>query len=178
MGTFEITRENAELEAQKLIDSEWADRGLPIDPTFIARAIGVKVFDMDLEQGISGMLKYFEGVNTPAILVNSRDSNSRKRFSVAHELGHFVLNERLSPNRERVANDVYYRDGNSSTGTDSVEIFANQFAAELLMPRRFVQLLVSAHKVDLVLAADFGVSVEAMNHRLDNLKIKTETVSG
>ncbi|NNN08716.1 MAG: ImmA/IrrE family metallo-endopeptidase [Acidimicrobiaceae bacterium] len=178
MTKFEINRESAELEAQRLIESEWADRGLPVDPTYIARAIGVKVFEMTFPDDVSGLLKYFEGGKTPAIFVNSKTSVSRQRFTVAHELGHFVLNARQNPDDGMLDGDVFYRNGNSSNGTDPVEVFANQFAAELLMPRRFVQLLVNSKKSDLVLAADFDVSVAAMNNRLDNLKIKLEKVAG
>ncbi len=74
---------------------------------------------------------------------------------------------------------MIFRDKSAGQGTDRVEIDANTFAATLLMPedmvrtqlrRRWEQDL--SRPVDLVvadLAAEFDVSVQAMQFRLVNL---------
>jgi len=178
MSNYNISRENAENEAKGLINSEWADRGLPIDPTYIAKQVGVSVFELDLPGDVDAILKYYQGGSTPAIFVDSRSALNRKRFSVAHELGHFVLNTRLHPEDGILETDTFYRDGNSQSGDNPVEVFTNQFAAELLMPSKFVRLLAEQSKTDLVLAADFGVSVEALRNRLNTLKIKLDSLTG
>lgn len=178
MSRYPVSRESAEDEARSLIMSEWADRGLPIDPTYIAKQVGVSVFEVDLAGDIDAMLKYYRGGSTPAIFVNPRTSLNRKRFSVAHELGHFVLNSRLDPEGGILKTDTFYRDSNSQTGGDPVEVFANQFAAELLMPSRFVRALAEQGKTDLVMAADFGVSLEALRNRLNTLNIKLDSFTG
>ncbi len=178
MSNYSISRESAEDEARSLINSEWAERGLPIDPTYIAKQVGVSVFEVDLAGDIDAILKYYQGGSTPAIFVDPRTSLNRKRFSVAHELGHFVLNSRLDPEGGILETDTFYRDVNSQTGDDPVERFANQFAAELLMPSRYVRSLADQGKTDLVMAADFGVSLEALRNRLNTLKIKLDTFTG
>jgi Zn-dependent peptidase ImmA (M78 family) len=178
MSNYPISRESAEDEAKSLINSEWAERGLPVDPTYIAKQVGVSVFEVDLAGDIDAILKYYRGGSTPAIFVDPSSSLNRKRFSIAHELGHFVLNSRLDPKGGILETDTFYRDGNSQTGDDPVEVFANQFAAELLMPSRFVRSLADQGKTDLVMAADFGVSLEALRNRLNTLKIKLDTFTG
>jgi Zn-dependent peptidase ImmA (M78 family) len=178
MSNYNISRATAEEEARNLINSEWADRGLPINPTYIAKQVGVSVFELDLPPKVEAILKYYQGGSTPAIFIDSRTALTRNRFSVAHELGHFVLNSRLHPDGGVLETDTYYRDGNSQMGVDPVEVFANQFAAELLMPSKFVRLLAEQNKTDLVMAADFGVSVEALRNRLNTLNIKLETFAG
>ena len=74
-----------------------------------------------------------------------------------------------------------FRDEKSSQGFDRAEIQANQFAAELLMPERFVRALtnnsdVADAKADdaavrqlKVWARRFGVSAQAMSLRIANL---------
>jgi Zn-dependent peptidase ImmA (M78 family) len=50
------------------------------------------------------------------------------------------------------------------------EIFANKFAAALLMPKEEVERLEHDGLSPALLALKFGVSEEAMNFRLDNLR--------
>jgi Zn-dependent peptidase ImmA (M78 family) len=174
---YTMNRKQAEAEAEALIDSEWSGRGLPIDPSYIARRLGAEVYTVALQDEVDAMLKYFEAGNTPAILVSSSSALVRQRFSVAHELGHFVLNQRLHPEGNFTETDVFYRNPDSSTAKSPAEIFANQFGAALLMPARFVRVLIDSGKSDLIMANDFGVSLEAMGHRLTNLGLTPRSPS-
>ncbi|EPZ6667431.1 ImmA/IrrE family metallo-endopeptidase, partial [Escherichia coli] len=71
--------------------------------------------------------------------------------------------------------DVYeyadFRGEESKCGTDPDEIFANQFAAELLMPADEVKKLHAQGNPSYVIAHHFGVSDDAINYRLINLKL-------
>lgn len=165
----DLSRENAEREAEALVESEWAGRGLPINPVYIARSVGAEVYEMALTDDVDGMLKFFEGGDTPAIFVNQSTAEVRKRFTVAHELGHLVVQRREHPDGTTGESDVFYRDMDSRTAKEPIEVFSNQFAAALLMPRRFVRARWAAVKSDLILANEFGVSLEAMSYRLKNL---------
>lgn len=109
--------------------------------------------------------------------INSRNSPKRQRFSIAHELGHWCLHKGkpLIVDQSVMINK---RDDVSSQATDSEEIEANQFAAELLMPKQFVVDAVRRHittsggsreEFVTALARDFDVSSEAMGWRLINL---------
>ena len=112
--------------------------------------------------------------------VNSSHSVTRQRFTIAHEIGHFLLHtdEDVHIDEKR---PIGRRDDLSSQAVDACEIEANQFAAELLMPeslvREFVRNLGSNHPETSVeeaieeLARAFRVSQLAMTYRLTNLRI-------
>jgi Zn-dependent peptidase ImmA (M78 family) len=171
LANFTPTREQAELEAEQIIESEWEGRGLPIDPVYIGKRLGVRVFEIALTSDVDGMLKFYMGGQFPVIFVPENAPKNRRRFSIAHELGHFVMHLRTDPAEEGAApeTDVFYRNQDSRTAKDPKEIFANQFGAALLMPRQFVRALVAEGRSDIALARYFEVSLEAMTLRLKNL---------
>src|SRR5690606_31509796 len=110
--------------------------------------------------------------------VNSLHPNVRQRYTVAHELGHFLIHAQGMDevHVDRVFS-IQFRTQISSEGTDRDEREANFFAAELLIPKRFVEArLADAVRMDLVddsfieqLAREFDVSTQAMVFRLANL---------
>ncbi len=155
-----------EREARQLLSTAWDDRPLPVDPIQIARRLGIKVYSAGLAEGVAGMLRKRPGLD-PEIFVNGNDSLNRQRFTIAHELGHYVKHVAAG---EDDWEHVDYRDALSGRGTDSDEIFANQFAASLLMPREDVVRLRDEGYGIATLALEFGVSEEAMNFRLANVR--------
>lgn len=74
--------------------------------------------------------------NLSIILVNSSDIPQRQRFTVAHELGHFLLHEGDTYVDKRAR--INFRDSRSGLALIQEEIEANQFAAALLMPQGWV----------------------------------------
>jgi|CXWL01.1.fsa_nt_gi hypothetical protein len=147
---------------------------VPVDK--IARSCGATIAQAPDEKGLSGFLLR-ESPSHVVIGVNKGHGESRKRFTVAHELGHLVLHaaERIHVDRSSV---VFLRSPNSSKGVDPAEMEANLFAAELLMPRRFLENDVDVKKgVDLLddkesikrLARRYEVSEQAMTIRLANV---------
>ena len=70
--------------------------------------------------------------------INSAHPKTRQRFSIAHEIGHLVLHDKKELFIDKVVR-VNFRDAKSSMAIDHNEIEANQFAAELLMPRELVR---------------------------------------
>lgn len=123
--------------------------------------LGLRVGEAE-EMAVSGML-------LPAkrqIWVNARearDSPGRRRFTVAHELGHWVcqcLAGRSAP--------IYCRSADVGAGEGrALEREANVFAAELVMPAPLVRERFSGALGET--AAVFGVSEAAMRWRLFNL---------
>lgn len=154
--------------AKGILTEVWADRGLPIDPVWIAKQLGIDVVEANLPDDVSGALIKETGKD-PVIALCSSDSKSRKRFSCAHEIGHYI-------NRKRNGNESYefvdLRSAMSSTGQDPEEIYANRFAAELLVPESQLRELHKEGMHSIILAFKFGVSDEVINHRLRNLKLK------
>ena len=103
--------------------------------------------------------------------INKNRPFTRKRFTLAHELGHFLLHggERFEDTGDRQS---------------VVERQADAFAAELLMPSPMVKQTFEAltnilPKTDAIgeLAWIYRVSREAMKNRLSELKIETENTS-
>lgn len=119
--------------------------------------LGLHVSESDLG-GISGLLY-------PArrrIVVNEDDPPARKRFTVAHELGHWVC-QCLGTDEPQ---EVFCRAEDVTLDPDAkaLEREANVFAAELLMPEPAVREAWSGDPE--ATAAQFGVSGEAMRWRL------------
>lgn len=162
-------KSDAVRDASKLLDQVWASPfgvEVPVDPVTIAKALGITVYTADLDPDVAGLLVKHGGED-PAIYLNSRDSENRQRFTCAHELGHYV--QRSSSDFEDWE-FVDRRDQLSSTGTDLNEIYANTFAAQLLMPEHEVRS--RAKRVGVAgLAATFQVSLEAMKNRFTTLRL-------
>ena len=147
--------------ANKLLSIFWAGKSLPVDPAEIARQRGVQVkplgnpFDSD-----SGWFRFVDG--RPTIFFNQLESSNRQRFTIAHELGHYELGHGERPRDSAAAFNMY--------NFDPVEVEANRFAAELLMPEASVRWLVDRGQTSLSqLGNAFQVSEVAMKYRLKNL---------
>lgn len=94
-------------------------------------------------------------------------SPGRRRFTIAHEIGHFVLHA----GRSQVAAPSYCR-GSDLERSDSLEGEANRFAAGLLMPEPLLEREASLCGCNIALLAErFVVSVPAMKLRLLNLDL-------
>jgi Zn-dependent peptidase ImmA (M78 family) len=114
--------------------------------------------------------------NPTWIGINSTHSIQRQRFTVAHEIGHFLLHS-----TDRVHVDKRYeikrRDNKSKEGTDVEEMESNLFAAELLMPADFlIRDLSEMKSIDLSdenalkqIAKHYQVSTQALAVRLTAL---------
>jgi len=137
----------------------------------IARHFGVDVREEAFPDDISGALH--RGPERAVIAVNSTHHQHRRRFTIAHELGHFLLHHD-APSYYDQAQQVglHFRARVTGTTWDPKEVEANRFAAELLMPRRLLLARVGdSVGVDAAqLAAEFNVSTQAMTSRLAELR--------
>jgi Zn-dependent peptidase ImmA (M78 family) len=150
-------------DAEKFLKATWFG-GIPIDPIAIARRSGVKVVYAPLDSDTMGaFLKRPD--EEPTILINEKDPENRKRFTCAHELGHF--SRRKDETGEYHTIDL--RSPLSSTGSDPEEVYANEFAASLLMPADELKIFLQFGLSDAELAERFKVSREAMEFRIVNL---------
>jgi len=131
--------------------------------------LGFRCEEVEFKDSVSGSL-IFDHIGNPIICVNLKNSDARKRFSYAHELGHFYLHhETMTVNVEK----IFYRNANSSSVEDLREIEANAFAANLLMPQAEIEKNIMENEsleanVE-ALAKKFLVSEAAMAIRLNNL---------
>lgn len=144
---------------------------LPVPVDKLARRLGVQVRYTPFDGEISGMAHISDGIDV--IGVNNLHHPNRQRFTLAHELGHLVLHPVELAKRVHLDRGSLYRDSLASEGTDLLEVCANAFAAELLMPRRFLDpALESGFDLEdeeqvTRLARRFRVSVAAMYFRLN-----------
>lgn len=121
----------------------------------------IKIQKVVLASDISGKLEYKD--DSWIMSVNSEHPEVRQRYTLGHELGHY-LNHRDSV--KSFEDTVYFRNKQKS----SMEYMADQFAARLLMPENDVNELVkSGVKTVKEMAARFGISLEAMKYRLEQL---------
>jgi Zn-dependent peptidase ImmA (M78 family) len=159
----------AERDAQQLLE-RLSLTDIPVDPIKIARALGIKVWTSDLQPNVAGALVTRQG-DQPQIYVNASDHVHRQRFTIAHEVGHFI-DRALKGEASEPLNFVDYRDDLSSQGTDPAEMYANGFAAALLMPAARVREYWNQYRDVDTLASKFQVSPGAMRHRLRNLGVQ------
>ncbi len=151
-------------EAEKLLDAAWPLRLTPVDPIAVARTAGLRVVDAPLPEETLGALIKTPG-EEPTIMINDGISEHRRRFTCAHELGHWV--RRRADEEEYSSVDL--RGPLSSDGDDPEEIFANEFAASLLMPEEEFRHAHTLGRNDILLGIEFNVSREAAQFRLKNL---------
>lgn len=165
----------AQRAAQKVLKS--AGYNIPVDVEGIIQSYGIAVRSQPMEDSMSSMLVLRNG--RAVIGVNQAHAPTRQRFSLAHELGHFLLHGKLP----RVFLDeatVFFRDEHAAEGNDLEEIEANTFAAELLMPENVLRQMIRQNPFDAFderavqrLAAQFDVSVQALTIRLTRLRLIT-----
>lgn len=169
--------QDAEREAQRLLAQHGITKA-PVPVEDLARCAGTQVRYRKFDGDISGLLlRTDEGT---VVGVHALHARTRQRFTIAHELGHFLLHDGRPAIVEHLhrSTRVNYRDGMSALATDTEEIEANQFAAALLMPGQMVEdefaELIGRHtdeRIVELLARRFQVSPQAMRFRLMNLAL-------
>lgn len=146
----------------------------PVPVKQVADYLGVEIKLADLGEDCSGVL--VRNGNHAIIGINWRHHFNRQRFSIAHEIAHFVLHggDTYIDREYR----VHFRDLESGSGTRQEEMEANAFAAALLMPIAQVKDAFKRQPFDLteddgleMLAEKFKVSTQAMTYRLMKLRL-------
>jgi Zn-dependent peptidase ImmA (M78 family) len=139
----------------------------PVKVGELAQALGIEVFRSPLPPKISGMIRPSQsGGEGYEIRVNKYEVPERQRFTLAHEIAHFLLHK--SDLRSGVVDSVMYR----SALTSRKEAEANRLAADIVMPMDAVrrELAATGGVADedsaKQLAHMFKVSLPAMRVRL------------
>lgn len=167
----------------RIVESLFEEHGIdsmPVDVYALAKKMGVTLTEGFYKETLSGFA--VQKRNSMHIGVNKSESLVRRRFTVAHEIGHLMLHGRERVNYDAGSGVVLLRDSHSSDGTDVKEIEANRFAAELLMPETNVREDIAKQGViDLMsnskstqafikrMAEKYNVSTQAMTIRLTTL---------
>lgn len=134
----------------------------PLHVERVAEFLGLEVAEELMDSDVSGYLEFKGGRWVAGI--NALHHRNRQRFTLAHEIAHFVLHRN---ERARFVDQTFAR---REGGGDAVESQADRFAAELLMPEAKVREMIGQGTTSLKeLASHFHVSVLAMRFRVKNL---------
>jgi len=170
-----MRRENIENKAEQTLRETDTYR-IPVAIEVVAHRLNLAIQAEALDDNVAGMLVVEE--DRGAIGYNSTHALVRQRFTIAHELAHYLLHVKKNRKSQLFIDRhvAFRRDGYSSGGVDHEEIEANQLGAALLMPMCLVQQEVKKNDLNLddedavgLLAKRFHVSTAAMSNRLSNL---------
>lgn len=166
------------LEIEKItqhVREEYSLDNFPIDPAKIATRLGIPIKEVEFKpynnDRVSGGI--VKEKDSYIIYVNKKDNMTRKRFTIAHELGHFFL-KHLDNRGEFVDlhRETYFTN-------DKDELDSDEFAACLLMGSENIK---SRYKIlknvgfseDYIiskLSSIFVVSQQAVRNRLKKLQL-------
>jgi hypothetical protein len=142
---------------------------LPVPIEDLARQLDISEIRVMETDGFEGGLVTDLGRSEGFILVNARAGRARRRFTVGHELGHFLMTHhspKAGSGFECTRGDMRVWSGKETSPAVRMEVEANEFAALILMPPPMWRSAMAAYRdPDLrqvtELAAKFAVSKEA-----------------
>ncbi len=105
----------------------------PVKLAALARQLGVVIKVARLPFGVSGKIsREGKGEDKKYIIrVNRFEKRERQRFTIAHEIAHFLLHRDLiNKSEDGITDNVLYRSG----APLSIEFEANRLAADIIMP--------------------------------------------
>lgn len=111
--------------------------------------------DLKLKDTDPNKVSAFIDYDSNIIFYNKKHPKNRLRFSIAHEVGHYMLEHK------------YYSVENHYNPKHPFELEANLFASYLLMPSQFMEKEVVSNEADInKLALKYAVSLQAMKYRV------------
>jgi Zn-dependent peptidase ImmA (M78 family) len=145
----------------------------PVDLVQMFRDLGISYREAPISSGESAWIE--RNGDKFSVLVNSADSEVRRRFSAAHELGHYLLHRDLMNDGARMNRhtDRLYGDGADDSSCvlfkPRHEVQANRIAAQIIMPAELVRRKHAERPGLAEMARAFKVSKAAMEIRLKTL---------
>lgn len=150
----------------------------------VAENLGIQILKKDLGSDVFGVLYVRNGIGT--IGISPLQGKNRMRFTIAHEIGHYVLH-RHEKDLFIDKNATFFRKSKISPKDRIQEREANAFAAAILMPKHilerqiqnlnlFEDLSDDQEETNCIeqLAKKFKVSKTAMTYRISNLGLLNE----
>jgi Zn-dependent peptidase ImmA (M78 family) len=139
----------------------------PVKLGEIAKRLGVKVLLSTLPRGTSGQIGQEDGEFV--IRINRHEAKHRQRFTLAHELAHFLLHRDLILAEGGWSENVLLRAPNQPI---QIEYEANRLASDLVIPSNLLAKATADYTGPMTseviedLALRFGVSTAAMEIKL------------
>ena len=146
---------------------------VPIPLEAIAYAAGIREINKKPMDGLEGALVANPEKSEGIILINEGARHQRQRFTLGHELGHYFI-PRHGHQMNCGISDLMTSDQKSLSAAQRMELEANQFSAELLMPSLLVRQYPGFRETPslsclIEMAETFDVSFEACAQRYVSL---------
>lgn len=149
----------AKLEAEKILRENFITQA-PIPVEELVEFEGLGLIRTQFEDGaIAGVIN----LEKKYLLINANDSLTRQRFTIAHELGHWILHKEFMQLNKDMA--VLYRKPLGEAESDAFEREANCFAANLLVPEEMLREAIKSGYDEASLASRFNVSRSVIGYR-------------
>lgn len=161
-----IKKEAAE-DAARILKATFRLRA-PVEPFGIAEELDILVLEADLDEDKLGVLLMKPG-DESKIVLNERHGILRRRFTCAIEVGHYVRHSAQTNKYDRVDR----RSHRSGSKDDPDMIYAEEFAAWLLMPESEFRALAELGVDDLEIALRFQVPREVVQLKLRECGLRT-----
>lgn len=148
--------------------------GPPVPINSLIETYDLKVSEVDFDAKYDNVCGYID-LEARTIVINRSNAPTRKAFTLAHELGHWLLHP------VEIAQDpsqtVVFRIPLDRPDPDPLEKEANSFAANLLVPEDFLRRPEYAGMAVSEIAKCFGVSPQVIEYRHKNLTTDSQTLS-
>jgi len=145
----------------------------PVDVHKIAKLLNFTIIEAEFPNSYSGEI-FIEG-DVKSIGVNKKHTLRRQRFTIAHELGHYLNGHEYFDEEGKMLEDTEF-DFNDPLHKQEKE--ANLFASELLMPKDFLVKDLEILGLDIEkLTEKYQVSEQALWIRLTSLRLAEKFVS-
>lgn len=167
LDTVSESREMAKVEPGLRAIIDKYSSNIPVRLGAMAEELGIRVLLSSLPTGISGLIQRVD--DRYEIKINRHESKERQRFTLAHEISHFLLHRPfIDSSADGIRDNVLYRSGAPA----SIEYEANRLAADLVMPPEALERETRAIDYEMTeealeaLARRFGVSKAAIEIRV------------
>jgi Zn-dependent peptidase ImmA (M78 family) len=142
----------------------------PVPVVELAKNYGYEVLESDLPLDVAG----FVDPKKHIIYINATDSDTRKAFTIAHELGHIKMHGKELEKNPDIG--ILYRKPLGQRDSDTKESAANYFAACLLVPEKMLNETFKRYGKladnSRILGNLFGVSQEVIGYRQHDLNLR------
>ena len=149
-----------ELTSRILVNNDMYN--IPVDPVKIAKTYDIEVYQGELDNKIAGAIRHYKEKDKFEILVNKKDPMVKKRFTIAEELGYYILYEEKLKREEIHVNLI-----DKTINEEEKEV--EYFAGALLVNKTLLENVYNSNSKILELAQLFKVSISSMTLRLNVL---------
>ena len=145
---------------------QFSTRPPPVNLYGLLDELGLAFEAAKLPTGVSGKITKDRGARAGfKVVVNTDEPPRRQRFTIAHEIAHYVLHRDLIG--DGVTDDAMYR----SSLADEYERQADRLAGEILLPARALRVAYATEKGLAKLGTMFDASMDAIRIRLKELRL-------